>query len=405
MKQINNFVENEGKEIEFDKKNNNINKKIDLHLFVISSKHFIDLAAKDFQRRYENEIIIYQNALGTYDETLKKFSKNKKENEKYRVYASFNYIDKNNLIQKIKLKKIIQPIPIEIDYREKTTKEFIKIFEITKKLIMPKIDRSNFVSHCKSVFENVMYMEEQGLESLKEKRDLCVIELIDDENIFTNKTSKIESDLNFEEEINRYLFEAIITNFEKEIEETKKNNNNYISINYGKSSLKENKKLKEFIIEFEKRKNNKEENAELKDKIYTKRFLVIDVNNHQFVIKRYNKENIEKMKIFLEQINTEEAIEDLSLGYEYFTDYVQLEETSFLFDEIKVFSIKNVISKSVYCQTKPRYLMIWILVLFSYMYLFKESLSSSLFSTFKIVVLSTFVHAAIYGYNSYVGNI
>jgi len=405
IKQINNFVNNKGKEIKFDINNKDMNKNIDLNLFVISSKHFIDLAAKDFQRRYENEIIIYQNALGTYDETLKKFNDNKKENEKYRVYASYNSIDKNNLNSKGMLKRVIEPIHIEIDYREKTTKEFIKIFEITKKLIMPKIHRSNYLSHCKSVFENIWYKGEQGDESMKEKRDLCVIELIDDENIFSNETTKIESDLKFEEEINKNLYETIINNFEKENEETKNNNANFISVNYAKSSLKENKKLKEFIIEFEKRKNNVEDDSNLKDKIFTKRFLVIDVNNHQFILKRYNRENIEKMKIFFEQINTEEALEDMSLGYEYFTDYVELEETAFLFDEIKVFSIKNVISKSIYCQSKPRYLIVWALVFFSFMLLFKESWEVSLFSTIKMVILSIVIHIVIYGYNSYVGNI
>ena len=405
IKQIDNLVNNEGKEIELDNKNNDINKNIDLHLFIISSKHFIDLVAKDFQRRYENEIVIYQNALGTYDETLKKFSKNKKENEKYRVYASYNILNKNQNT-KNKLKRVIEPIPIEIDYREKSTKEeFLKIFEISKKLIMPKIHRSNYLSHCKSVFENVIYKGEHGVEGMKEKRDICVIEIIDDKNIFSNETAKVEDDKKFEEEINAYLYETILNNFEKEKEDIKNKNNNYISINYGKSSLKENKKLEEFIAEFEKRKNNIDENSELKDKIYTKRFLVIDVNNHQFVLKRYNRENIEKMKSFFEQINTEEALEDMSLGYEYFTEYVQLEETAFLFDEIKIFSIKNIISKSVYCQSKPRYLFVWVLVLFSFLFLFKENLSVSLYNTFKMVILSVVIHAFIYGYNSYIGNI
>lgn len=405
INQINKFVNNKGKKIKFDTNNKDMNKNIDLNLFVISSKHFIDLAAKDFQRRYENEIIIYQNALGTYDETLKMFQDNKKENEKYRVYASYNNIEGNNLNSQKLLKRVIEPIPIEIDYREKTTKEFIKIFEITKKLIMPKIHRSNYMSHCKSVFENVLYKGEQGDESMKEKRDICVIELIDDENIFSNETIKDESDLKFEEETNMYLFETIIKNFEREREETKNNNNNFISVNYAKSSLKENKKLKEFIIELEKRKNNIEENSDLKDKIFTKRFLVIDVNNHQFVLKRYNRENVEKMKTFFGQIDTEEALEDMSLGYEYFTDYVELEETAFLFDEIKVFSIKSVISKSIYCQSKPRYLIVWALVFFSFMFLFRESWEVSLFSTIKMIILSLVIHIAVYGYNSYIGNI
>ena len=405
IKQIDNLANNEGKEIELDNKNNDINKNIDLHLFIISSKHFIDLVAKDFQRRYENEIVIYQNALGTYDETLKKFNKNKKENEKYRVYASYNIFNKNQN-SKNKLKRVIEPIPIEIDYREKSTKEeFLKIFEISKKLIMPKIHRSNYLSHCKSAFENVIYKGEHGVEGMKEKRDICIIEIIDDKNIFSNETTKVEEDKKFEEEINAYLYETIVNNFQKEKEDIKNKNNNYISINYGISSLKENKKLEEFIIEFEKRKNNIDENSELKDKIYTKRFLVIDVNNHQFVLKRYNRENIEKMKSFFEQINTEEALEDMSLGYEYFTEYVQLEETAFLFDEIKIFSIKNIISKSVYCQSKPRYLFVWVLVLFSFLFLFKENLSVSLYNTFKMVILSVVIHAFIYGYNSYIGNI
>ena len=404
IKQINNLVNDEGKEKEFDNKNNDINKNIDLHLFIISSKHFIDLVAKDFQRRYENEIVISQNSLGTYDETLKQFIKNNKENEKYRVFALYNIFNNN----KNKLKRVIESIPIEIDYREKSIKEeFLKIFEISKKLIMPKIHRSNYLSHCKSVFENVMYKGEHGVEGMKEKRDICVIEIIDDKHIFWKETTKIESDIKFEEEINTYLYETILYNFEKETKDVKNKNNNYISINYGYSSLKQNKKLEEFIIQFEKTKNNLEENDnyELKDKIYTKRFLVIDVNNHQFVLKRYNRKNIDKMKNFFEQINSEEALEDMSLGYEYFTDYVELEETSFLFDEIKVFSIRNILSKSIYSQSKPRYLIVWALVLFSFLFLFKENLSVSLYSTFKMVILSIVVHSAIYGYNSYIGNI
>ena len=252
-----------------------------------------------------------------------------------------------------------------------------------------------------------MYKGEHGVEGMKEKRDICVIEIIDDKNIFWNETTKIESDIKFEEEINTYLYETILYNFEKETKDVKNKNNNYISINYGYSSLKQNKKLEEFIIQFEKTKNNLEENDnyELKDKIYTKRFLVIDVNNHQFVLKRYNRKNIDKMKNFFEQINSEEALEDMSLGYEYFTDYVELEETSFLFDEIKVFSIRNILSKSIYSQSKPRYLIVWALVLFSFLFLFKENLSVSLYSTFKMVILSIVVHSAIYGYNSYIGNI
>ena len=153
MKQINNFVDKMGQLKDFDKNNDDINKNIDLNLFIISSKHFVDLTAKDFQRRYDNEITIYQNDLGTYDDTLKKFSENKKDNEKYRLFVSYNKLNKNK-----KLERIINPINIEIDYREKTNKQFIESFEIVKKLIIPKIHRSNFLSHCKSVFENV-YLE------------------------------------------------------------------------------------------------------------------------------------------------------------------------------------------------------------------------------------------------------
>jgi len=90
INQINNFVHRIKEEKNFEKNIDNINKNIDLNLFIISSKHFIDLTAKDFQRRYENEIIIYQNALGTYDDTIKKFSEINKDNEKYRIFVSYN---------------------------------------------------------------------------------------------------------------------------------------------------------------------------------------------------------------------------------------------------------------------------------------------------------------------------
>ena len=400
IKQINNFVDRINKEKDFDNANNNINKNIDLNLFIISSKHFIELTAKDFQRRYDNELIIYQNALGTYDDCIKKFSENDKNNEKYRIFVQYNKLNQNK-----KLKRVINPINIEIDYREKTNKQFIKSFEIAKKLTIPKIHRDNFLSHCKSSFDNVKYKGENGIEGIKEKVDICIIELIDGNNIFYNKTQYNLDDKRFDEKINTYLYEAVIRNFEKDNEETKRKNNNYISVNYGTAFLNENKKLKEFIIEFEKRKNNIEDISDIKDELYTKRFLVIDVNNHQFVLKRYNKNNIENLKTFLEGISTEDALDDLSLGYEYFTDYVELEETSFLFNEIKIFSIKNIISKSIYCQSKTQYIIVYILVFLTFLFFFKNSLTNSLTSTFKMVIASAIVHVVIYGYNSYYENI
>ena len=400
MNQINNFVNKFGEEKDFDKLKDNINKNIDLNLFIISSKHFIDLTAKDFQRRYENEIIIYQNELGTYDDTIKKFSDINKNNEKYRIFASYNKFINNG-----KIKRIINPINIEIDYREKTNKEFIKSFEIVKKLTVPKMHRSNYLSHCKSFFENVNYKNEQGFDIIKEKRDICIIELIDGDNLFYEQNKKNLEDKKLDMQINTYLYEYILKNFEEENEANKNKIYNFINVNLAYALFNENKKLKEFIIEFEKKKNGIEEISELKDKLYTRRFLVIDVNNHQFVLKKYNKNNKDNFKSFLEQINTEEALEDMSLGYEYFTEYVNLEETSFLFDEIKIFSLKNIISKSIYCQTKPRYLIVWILVFFTFLFLFKNNWTNSLASTFKLVLASIIIHLVIYGYNSYYENI
>ena len=400
MNQISNFVGKVGEVKDFDKSKDNINKNIDLNLFIISSKHFIDLTAKDFQRRYENEIIIYQNELGTYDDTIKKFCDINKYNEKYRIFVSYNKLNKNR-----KIERIINPINIEIDYREKTNKKFISSFEIVKKLIIPKIHRSNFISHCKSAFENINYKNEQELDIVKEKRDICIIELFDGDNLFYEQNKKNLNDKQLDEQINTYLYEYILKNFEEENEANKNKIYNYINVNMAYALFNENKKLKEFIIEFEKKKNNIEELSELKDKLYTRRFLVIDVNNHQFVLKKYNKNNINKLKSFLEQINTEEALEDMSLGYEYFTEYIDLEETSFLFDEIKIFSLKNIIAQSIYCQSKSRYLVIWVLVFLTFLFLFKNSWTNSLASTFKMILASIIVHFVIYGYNSYYENI
>ena len=400
LSQINNFVDKVNKEKEYDGKNENINKNIDLNLFIISSKHFVDLTAKDFQRRYENEITIYQNDLGTYDDTIKQFSEIDKENEKYRIFVSYNKLNQNN-----KLKRVINPINIEIDYREKTNKQLIKSYEIVKKLMIPKIHRSNFLTHCKSKFENIKYKGDNELDEIREKSDICIIELIDGNNLFYNKEQKNNDDKKLDEIINTYLFESVLRNFEIENEETKNKNNSFININYGTANLNENKKLNEFIIEFEKKKNGKEDLSDLKDNIYTKRFLVVDINNHQFLLKKYNKNNIVKLKEFLDHVKTEEALEDMSLGYEYFTEYIELEETSFLFNEIKIFSIKNIISKSIYCQSKPKYLIVWILVFFTFLFIFKNSLSDSFSSTIKMVIFSIVIHIIIYGYNSYKENI
>ena len=368
---------------------------LDLSLFVISPKNFIDLAAKDFQRRYENEIKIYQNTLGTYDDTIKAFEeKIKNKNNNYRVYVSYNNITKKEK-NEIKLIKKLEPIAININYRDNVNTDFINIFEVSKKLTMPLINRRNFLPHCKSTIQNVKVLE-GNIKTLKEKINVCVIEIVDDD---LDKNVKIDE--NFQKNIDLNLYEIILDNFQKENDAYKSNNNNYININYAKASLKKNKKLNEFMKEYELKNSENKDN----ENIYYKKFLIIDINNNKFLLKKYKSNEVEKMKEFFERINNEETLEDISLGYEYFTDYIQLEETTHLFDEIRIFSFKNILWKSVYSQTKPRYLFIWIIVFFSFNLMFKDSSNTSLLKTGQMIILSIIAHFAVYGYNSYFGNI
>ena len=373
----------------------NINKDLDLSLFVISPKNFIDLAAKDFQRRYENEIKIYQNTLGTYDDTIKAFEeKIKNKNNNYRVYVSYNNITKKEK-NEIKLIKKLEPIAININYRDNVNTDFINIFEVSKKLTMPLINRRNFLPHCKSTIQNVKVLE-GNIKTLKEKINVCVIEIVDDD---LDKNVKIDE--NFQKNVDLNLYEIILDNFQKENDAYKSNNHNYININYAKASLKKNKKLNEFMKEYELKNSENKDN----ENTYYKKFLIMDINNHQFLLKKYKSNEVEKMKEFFERINNEETLEDISLGYEYFTDYIQLEETTHLFDEIRIFSFKNILWKSVYSQTKPRYLFIWIIVFFSFNLMFKDSSNTSLLKTGQMIILSIIAHFAVYGYNSYFGNI
>lgn len=188
----------------------NIKKNLNLEFFIITSKNDIDLVARDFYRRYNDYIKLYQNSFNIYDDTLKLFN----EKNNYKVYIKYNDINNENNNE---LKTKIEPIPISINIKDDFSHKLENAFELGKKLIFPEIYQNNIMQHCASKLEE----NEENNKII----DLCIIQIDHEEN-----------DKNIEKQIDKILYKTLIKNYYENIKNKNKKKNSediYLNINFG----------------------------------------------------------------------------------------------------------------------------------------------------------------------------
>ena len=303
----------------------------------------------------------------------------KKKN--YKLYISYNNIENNNI-----LKKVIEPIPISIKLNDDVSKKLqISFFEYGKKIIMPEIFKNNFLQHCTSKYEFISNKQDSNeIENERIFIDLCIIKLNDN-----------DEDVNLKNDINLILYENIINNFKNNLKYVSNNKNenlnSNLNVNYGYVNLKKNKNLKKLYEKFMEKKNNTNNKQNSK-------FLIIDSTNEKFTFKLFDNKN--NAKEYLKNINELDFYEDISLGFEYFSDY-NINEINSLFNEIKIFLFSNIISMSLNCQKQPSYVVLFILIYISTIYILNYNSTKSFWFTIRCITISIIIHFILFSINSY----
>ena len=115
---------------------------MDMNLFILSPKNYVDLVAKDFAKSYHHTLKIYQNDMGYFDKSKQLF----KANSDYWVFLKYN-----NIVEVDKtyhLKTTIRPIPIVFKSSYDLHERLQKSFNIVKSATLQRIYRNNYAKHC-----------------------------------------------------------------------------------------------------------------------------------------------------------------------------------------------------------------------------------------------------------------
>lgn len=349
--------------------NKSLAANIDAKFFILSSKNYINLVARDFNRRYINECQMFQNGVGLYNDGLKIF--NSRNDQK--VFVSYNDINEKD---DKTLTTVFQPIPVTISMKEDQSRKLQIAFELGKKLMMPQIYKNNFLKHCESKLELKIRLnkdneiefdelkESYSSESYSRNIDVCVIELVEKEKDYDV------------DKMNKILYKLLVNNFKSFQKEKSKKNEEYdISVNYGYADLKKNKNLFKLYKDFLGKKEANEENA----KMNGKKFLIINLTGEKFAFKGF--EDADKLENYFKNLNDLDFFEDISFSFEYFNEY-EIKDISSLFNEEKIFSIKQTILSAIYAQTQPSYVALFIIIFISGIYVLKYDSTKSFVSFF-----------------------
>ncbi len=357
-----------------------IKKDLDLTFFIFSSRNVIDLVVKDFQKKYDN-CQIYQNEFEYYKDGLEIFKP--KNNEK--VFISFNNITDDN---KGLIKEIL-PIPIKIELKDDMTQKLQMAFEIGKKITFPKIYKNNFFKHCSNKIQfienhsdNNIKFNESEINYDEKIYELCIIELNDKEIINPNIIN----------DINIAFYKGIIYNFKKNIDlEKRKNEDSFIKINYGYVDLEENQKLFNFYNTFLNNSNTKFNNQ-------GKKYLIIDLINEKFLFRSFEDSKIAES--FFKQISDIEFYEDISIGFQFFSDY-NVKDISSLFNIHKILSLQQLFFRCLYYQIKISYLSMYLLIFLSTAFIFKYNENKAFSFVIYSFIFSMISHFIFFIYQHY----
>ena len=128
------------------------------------------------------------------------------------------------------------------------------------------------------------------------------------------------------------------------------------------------------------------------------KFLIINHSNEKFVFKSFTE--AKKLQHFLYNLDDLDFYEDISFSFEYFNDY-DIKDISSLFNEQKIFSIKQILFMSIYAQTQVSYLIMFALIFLSGVYVLKYDSKQSFWFTINAIWASMVFHFIYFGINSY----
>jgi hypothetical protein len=258
---------------------------LDMRLYLLTSKNYVEITSKDFAKSYQNSIQVYQNEFGYLDKFQKILAKN---NTEHRIFIHFNDLLKNDE-KEITLKNVLIPIPINI--KQQSPKVLKKMFDLVKYITFQRIYKNNYSKHC--INKNLEDAEKTDDEL---RINLCIVLLEHKKDLDTKN-------------VNYVFFKNMIDNFKKNLElsikasSKKKSVDEYsINVNFGLTSLDSNKNLKELYEKFLEQKNVKPpgENHKL--------LFIINDTQEKFSFKWFKEEN--SLKDYLSEIDKSDFFED-----------------------------------------------------------------------------------------------
>jgi hypothetical protein len=151
---------------------------LDMSLFILSSRSFVDLVAKDFAKNYDHSLKIYQNDMGFFEQAKKVLNSTGEK----RIYLKYNKIDKEG--DNYYLNTHIEPLPVSFGYGIDNTERLQKAFNMVKGVTLQRLYRNNYAKHCisKVIVEGEEVNENPDGEA---NIGLCVIMLEHDKDVNT----------------------------------------------------------------------------------------------------------------------------------------------------------------------------------------------------------------------------
>jgi hypothetical protein len=168
-----------------DKKNIEITDKyisfadLDVTVFILSGKSYMDLVSKDFAKNYHNSLKIYQNEMGFFNKFQKILESN--GNGQYRVFIKYNKIVSEN--NKHYLRSELRPVPVLFRSNSVANQKLQVAFNVIKSLTLRKIYKNNYAKHC---VNKIVVNGEELIENENENEtniNLCVIALEHENNV------------------------------------------------------------------------------------------------------------------------------------------------------------------------------------------------------------------------------
>ena len=323
-------------------------------LVIASGKNYIDMRVKDFARHYSNQIEVIQNGLGEFNGFLKALN----SNGDYRVYLLYKSVVKQNN-EFFSLMKTY-PIPYKFDKNSDTSVLYDKSINFVKKLIFPKINKNNYISHC------VSHEEEIEVESNKVSLCFLVVEHSEDK---TSNEFKLE------------LAASAEQNFSNNVKNNKvsflyKKDEYFIETAIGILELDRNPKIRHLY-------NEVQEKNELPTEIKSKEKLVLIVNNtnQKFLFKYFSSP--ESLSHYLKDIQDPDVFTDMDLGFEYLLNY-KLDSIHSILVEEKSINIKKTVLNSIYKQMQGSYIITYILLVLANKYFLEFDTTYFLIGVFGI---------------------